>query len=456
MDNLVFSVLVVEDEKLYAKGIQRELARNHIQSEVATSISEAVQLLEKISFQVILLDHRLPDGDGIRMIPLFMAKQPKVSVVVMTAYDSIPSAIQAIRLGAEDYLVKQTTLRPLVEKILELKKKWEVHGLQDIWDDHKKDGLLGRSLAIQRVRESLRKVARQPETTVLLTGETGVGKEVAARWLHQISNPNSPFIAVDCIAMPTNLAESILFGHERGAFTGADQTRNGAFFEAKDGVIFLDEIGDMDMVLQGKLLRVLETRRFCRVGSVKEFEVHARVVSATNRDLMQLVRESKFRFDLYQRLMVYPVHIPPLRERGEDILLLAQHFLDFFCNKMGLGKKHLAEDVKKRLLSYDYPGNVRELKNMIERAVILAEGDEIKLQHLPDRVMVTPLEGDNDSLIFIPGKDSLEILERRLIMKALEKANGVKSKAASLLGISRFQLLRRLEKYKITEYRKKH
>ena len=451
-----FRVLVVDDQHLYAQAIGRELAREGIAYDLAYSAAEAIERAERGWYQVILLDHRLPDDDGIRIIPILLARQSTAALVMMTAYETIPNAIRALRQGAEDYVVKETSLRPLVARVLQLRRRARFREGATGLDEHREGGLLGRSPGIVRVAEQLEKLSRRQETTVLLTGETGVGKEVAARHLHTLSgDPARPFVAVDCVALPENLVESLLFGHERGAFTGADTRREGAFHEAGEGTVFLDEIGDMDLGLQGKLLRVLESRRYQRVGSTREHPVRARVVAATNRDLAEDAEAGRFRFDLYQRLAVFPLELPPLRERGRDVLLLARHFLAFFAAKMDVALEPLSAEIESLLLAYDFPGNVRELKNMIERAAVLAEAERIELRHLPERVLRraegrTPAVGAAKEAVpvdFVPGVDTLESLETKMIVRALREAGGVKTQAARLLGISRFQLLRRMEKH---------
>jgi DNA-binding NtrC family response regulator len=448
-----FNTLVVDDEELYAQAISRELGRQSISCDLAFSCREALARVASRRYQVILLDHRLPDDDGIRIIPMLLARQPGAAVLMMTAYQTIPNAVQAIRQGAEDYIVKETNIQPIVDRVLEVRRRESVRRAGEGWQEHQREGLLGRSAGIVHVVEQLQKIARSPETTVLLTGETGVGKEVACRYLHKISRPEgSPIIAVDCLALPENLTESLLFGHEKGAFTGADQTRVGAFEEARDGTIFLDEIGDMTSI-QSKLLRVLETYSFHRVGSTREIPLRARVVAATNQDLRALVKEGKFRQDLYQRLSIFPIRLPPLRERGEDILLLAEHFRSFFCGKLNKTIEPLSEAVCERLIAYDFPGNVRELKNLIERRVIISETGRIELHHLPQRLLDDPERqvGISSALPFdfVPGIDTLSSLEQRMIQQAMKRAGNVRTEAAKLLGISRFQLLRRMEKYGI-------
>jgi two-component system response regulator HydG len=446
-----FRALVVDDEQLYTEAIGRELARQKIDCDLAYSGAEALHRVEGATYGAILLDHRLPDHDGISLIPLLLARQPSATLVMMTAYHTIPNAVQAIRHGAEDYLIKETSLAPLVERVLEIRRRQELRDEAGGWHEDRGVPPLGRSPGMSRMLEQLRKIAQSPETTVLITGETGVGKEVAARYLHELSRPaGSPMVNVDCVALPDNLVESLLFGHEKGSFTGAEHTTIGAFEKAGAGTLFLDEIGDMDQ-LQGKLLRVLESRSFHRVGSLQEITLRARVVAATNRDLKALVDAGSFRLDLYQRLCVFPIHIPPLRERGEDVLLLAEHFRAFFSEKLGKEIEPLDGGVRERLLSYDYPGNVRELKNVMERAVIMADGARIEPKHLPQRVLETNRrpEGADSNLAFdfVPGIDTLESLEKRMIRQALQRSGNVKAEAARLLGISRYQLLRRMDKY---------
>jgi transcriptional regulator with PAS, ATPase and Fis domain len=259
---------------------------------------------------------------------------------------------------------------------------------------------------------------------------------------------------VDCVALPASLVESLLFGHEKGAFTGAHESKNGIFQKATGGTILLDEIGDMESTLQGKLLRVLETRRFQKIGSVQENAVTARVVAATNKDLAELVKQGKFRFDLLQRLSVFPIPIPPLRERDEDILLAADHFVAFFSSKMNKQLEPLSPEMQDRLMSYDYPGNVRELKNIIERAVIITDSGRIEPKHLPERMLdkspkLKPslAETKYHSIGFVPGVDTIETFEKKMIHHALKQTNGAKTEAAKMLGISRYQLHRRMQKY---------
>ena len=448
-----FRALVVDDEALYAQTIGREIGRQGIGCDVAYSCREALHLVAKHQYGVILLDHRLPDDDGIRIIPQLLVKQPGAAVVMMTAFETVPNAVLAIRHGAEDYVVKEASVAPLLDRVRELHRRAQLRqGAQGL-ADAKACGLLGRSSAMGLVIEQLKKVAAAPDTTLLLTGETGVGKEVATRYLHSLSRPaDSPVVVVDCLALPEHLAESLLFGHERGAFTGAHEMRAGAFEEARDGTVFLDEIGDMEHG-QGKLLRVLESRTFRRLGSTRELPLRARVVAATNQDLPSLVKAGRFRLDLFQRLAVFPVHLPPLRERGDDILLLAEHFRVLFSVRMQKTTEPLAAEVCRALCAYTYPGNVRELKNIIERAVILAETPHIELKHLPPRLLTQghdELAPSSPSLASAPPMGSLLDVEAQMIRQAMSSAGNVRAQAARLLGISRFQLLRRMRKFGLT------
>jgi DNA-binding NtrC family response regulator len=445
-----FRALVVDDEDLYAQAIEREISRQGIFCDLAYNCREALEFAASRQYGVILLDHRLPDDDGIRIIPQLLAQQPDAALVMMTAYQTIPNAVQAIRHGAEDYIVKEASLAPILERVLELRQRAQLREEALGTADAKCQGLLGCSRAMRLVIDELSKVAVAKDTTLLLTGETGVGKEVACRFVHSLSRPaGSPLVVVDCLALPENLAESLLFGHERGSFTGAQESQIGAFEEARDGTVLLDEIGDMEQG-QGKLLRVLESRTFRRLGSSREIPLRARVVAATNQDLSALVQAGRFRQDLFQRLAVFPIRIPPLRERGDDILLLAEHFRILYGERLNKPTEPLTAEVNEALLGYAYPGNVRELRNIIERAVILTESPRIELRHLPQRVLTL---GGKESwaptrpVEVVPGVDSLVDVEVRMIRQAMRRAGSVRTEAAKLLGISRYQLLRRMRKF---------
>ncbi len=441
-----FRALVVDDESLYAQTIAREISRRGIECDLAFSCREALDCAANQQYGAILLDQRLPDDDGINIIPRLRAQQPGAALVMMTAHQTIPNAVRAIRHGAEDYIVKEASIVPLLERVLELRRRAQLREAAQAADSERR-GLLGRSPAMRRVVDELARVAAAKDTTLLLTGETGVGKEVACRFVHSLSRPaDSPLVVVDCLTLPDTLAESLLFGHQRGAFTGAHESRPGAFEEARDGTVFLDEIGDMELG-QGKLLRVIESRTFRRIGSNREIPLKARVIAATNQDLAALVQAGRFRQDLFQRLSVFPVHIPPLRERGDDVLLLAEHFRALYCKRMNKTTEPFSPEVSRVLSSYDYPGNVRELKNIIERAVILAGSPRVELEDLPRRMLengAAPAVRAAEKVL--PHSGSLAEVEAHLIRQAMHRTGNVRTAAARLLGISRYQLFRRMQK----------
>ena len=464
-----FRTLIVDDEETYAQSLKRLLARRGVVADVAGTFAEGLDRARKRRYDLVVLDYMLPDGNGLDLIPPMRALRPPPTVLMMTAFGTIENAVEAMRRGAYDYVTKSTELPAIVERVVDAEKvarlKAEAEAAHSpvtpSWDGTGLfSGLVGESAPMREARLRIAEVARAPETTVLLTGESGTGKGVAARAIHALgARKGEPFVAIDCVALPPTLAESELFGHEKGAFTGAEQKKPGRLEVAGRGTVLLDEVGDMDPLLQGKLLRVLEERTFERVGGVKPIEMGARVISASHRDLGALVEEKKFRLDLYHRLSVFPITIAPLRARGEDVVLLADQFIGEFAARMGKKIAFVAGETREILLAYDFPGNVRELKNVIERAVILACGGELTPDLLPERMREAPrsrgpvkigLVGAASTglaLEFVPGQDTLDGFEKRLLEEALRMAGGKKGKAAEILGISRFALLRRVEKF---------
>ncbi|MCS6914628.1 MAG: sigma-54 dependent transcriptional regulator [Myxococcales bacterium] len=456
-----YRTLIIDDEVTYTRSLQRLLQRRGLQVDVASTAAEGLLWARRRSYTLILLDHLLPDGTGLDLIGPLRAIRPAPAVLMMTAYGTIENAVEAMRRGATDYVPKSTALPEVVNRVVEAEQVARATRAAQMAPPQLATELLGESPALREAILRIQEVARAPDTTVLLCGESGTGKGVAARAIHALSQRASePFVAIDCVALPAPLAESELFGYEKGAFTGAERQKPGRLEVAGRGTVLLDEIGDMDPALQGKLLRVLEERTFERVGGVRPIALEARMIAASHRDLAQLVGEKRFRLDLYHRLSVFPIHLPPLRERGEDILLLANYFAAEFGNRLGK-RVELSREVRELLLRYDFPGNVRELRNIIERAVILAPdgASQITPDLLPPRIteaalrrhLVTatppgsPVAGL--TVTFEPGRDTLERLERRLLEEALRMAGGRKNRAAELLGISRFALLRRVEKY---------
>jgi DNA-binding NtrC family response regulator len=470
--SLEFRTLIVDDEETYALSLKRLLGRRGVRADVAGTFGEGLAMARRNRYDLVVLDFMLPDGNGLDLIPPIRALSPPPVVLMMTAFGTIENAVEAMRRGAADYITKSTELPAIVERVVDVERVARARaeaqaartGVADelgLGTNNEFAGLLGESASIKEARRRISEVAKAPDTTVLLTGESGTGKGVAARAIHALSaRSKEPFVAIDCVALPATLAESELFGHEKGAFTGAVERKPGRLETAGRGTVLLDEVGDMEPALQGKLLRVLEERTFERVGGVKPIELGARVVSASHRDLGALVDEGKFRLDLYHRLSVFPIAIAPLRARGEDVLLLADHFVIEFAKRLGKTVATVAEgsaETRALMLGYGWPGNVRELKNVIERGVILAAG-EITPELLPDRMRATPrtvgpvrlgLPESNGGLMleFRPGTDTLDDLERRLLEEALRMSAGKKAKAAEILGISRFALLRRVEKF---------
>ncbi len=460
-----FRTLIVDDEETYAASLKRLLARRGVKADVAGTFADGLALAKKNRYDLVVLDYMLPDGNGLDLIPPIRALKPAPTVLMMTAFGTIENAVEAMRRGAADYVTKSTELPLIVERVADAERVARARHDSETTaaivaeEAAKFSGLLGESASIKEALRRIAEVAKAPDTTVLLTGESGTGKGVAARAIHALSpRCKEPFVAIDCVALPATLAESELFGHEKGAFTGATEKKPGKLEVSGRGTVLLDEVGDMDPALQGKLLRVLEERTFERVGGVKPIEMGARVISASHRDLGALVEENKFRLDLYHRLSVFPIAIAPLRARGEDVVVLANHFVDDYANRMQKKIAHVGGEVRTMMLAYDWPGNVRELKNVVERAVILAS-TEITPELLPERMRnagrggggliklgMTESKGGL-MLEFRPGQDTLDDLERRLLEEALRMAGGKKAKAAEILGISRFALLRRVEKF---------
>jgi two-component system response regulator AtoC len=447
-------LLIVDDEEIFARALALLLQRRQAEVVVAHDGGAGLRLAQSQPFDVVLLDHVLPDCRGLQLLPSFLSLRPAPLVIVMTAYGTVDDAVEAMRLGAHDYASKGADVRSIVERVQRARRLVAVRRQQPP-TQVTEPPLLGRSAAMMEVRHRLQRVAKSPETTVLITGETGTGKELAARTLHALGAVQQPFVAVDCVSLPHTLAESELFGHEKGAYTGAERSRPGRLEAAGQGTVLLDEIGDMDLGLQAKLLRVLESRTITRLGGHQPLPLQARVLAATNTDLAQRVAEGSFRLDLFHRLSVFQVTMPPLRERREDIPLLAQHFIQELAERLGRPPAVLTGPASARLQAYDYPGNVRELRNVLEQALIMVDDEQIDVVHLPDRLaelqglLPSPKTSDRRPGLLVefrPGEDSLADVEQRLIAQVMELAQGRISKAAELLGISRFALARRLEK----------
>lgn len=409
---------------------------------------EAVQLLSQRSFDLIITDDRMPRMSGLELVKWAREKAPEIPVIVLTAYGAVETAVEAIKLGAEEYLTKP--LKNLEELRLVVGKALRQKALRDQSLVHQAEtemqfppDIIARSKDMQRVLKMADQVAGQ-STTVLLTGESGTGKEVVARFIHRRSpRAAGPFVAVNCAALSESLLDSELFGHEKGAFTGAVQSRRGRFELAHGGTLFLDEIGEMGVGLQAKLLRVLQEQQFERVGASRTIMVDVRVIAATNKDLSEAIREGEFREDLYYRLNVFPIHIPPLRERREDILPLAEHFAGQIAARMGRAFKGINVEAASVLYEYGWPGNVRELANALERSLIVAGDDVIRPGDLPLRPAGQPAG--------MPRAVPLAEIEKAAIVESLARNDGDRKKTAAELGISLRTLQYRLKDYGMIE-----
>ncbi len=383
------SILVVDDERLIRWSLEQHLRREGYTVQSAETCSDALQRVQADAPDLILLDVRLPDGDGVDFLERLRAADPDCQVILMTAHGGVASAVRAMKLGAQDYVSKPFDMDELtltIRKVLDTRTlRREVARYQEeAAQGSALDDLIGVSGAMAELKALIQRIAKSNATTVLLQGESGTGKDLVARIIHYSSDrARAPFLAVNCVALPEHLLESELFGHERGAFTDARAMKKGLFEQAEGGTVYLDEIGDMRLDLQGKLLRLIEEKVFRRIGGVRDIRVDARIIAATNRELPKLTESGLFRMDLYYRLKVFPLHLPTLRERREDVLPLARHFLRRFSRDMRREMPELHPDTETRLLEYHWPGNVRELRNLLERALILASGKVILPDHLP-------------------------------------------------------------------------
>jgi len=448
---MVPRILIVDDEEHMCWALSRAMQQEGYQAVTATSGQEGLALLNRNEASLVILDLKLQDMDGLEVLKQIKAHFPKLPVIMITAHGTIQTAIEAMKMGAADYITKPFDLDELmivVKKNLQITKLLtEVSFLRsELTKEH--EIMVGESKPFREVRQLIERVA-PTEATVLITGESGTGKEVAAVAIHQLSNRREgPFVVVNCAALPEQLLESELFGYERGAFTGAATRKPGRFELADKGTIFLDEIGEMSPAMQAKLLRVLQNQTFERVGGTKTLRVDTRIIAATNRDLSKLVKSGGFREDLYYRLNVIQIHLPPLRERKEDIPLLVEHFINKFRSLYPTGGE-ITDEALELLCRYDWPGNIRELQNVIERALILSQGDPITPAHLPKELLQSG-SGRAKLKIEIPDEGiSLEEVEKELIREALKKAGGNQTKAAALLGITRATLLYRMQKYNL-------
>ncbi len=445
---MVPSVLIVDDEKHTREGLQQALQENYDVS-VAANADEGFNLMDAQEFDAIVTDLRMPGKSGLKVIDKVLTLPNKPAVIMMTAYGSIDSAVEAMKRGAVDFLTKPVNierLEILIQRALKTRTlEVEVKNLHERLDDKFSFAhIVGHSPRLAELIEKVRLVAPS-KATILIEGETGTGKELIAQAIHQAGpRARAPFLAVHCAALPATLLESELFGHERGAFTGATERREGRFEAADGGTVFLDEIGEIGPEIQVKLLRFLETRSFERIGSTKTMTVDVRLVAATNRNLEQMVREGKFREDLFFRLHVVRLTTPPLRERPEDIPVLLDHFIRHYAKENGYEPVKVEPGAVKHLTAYGWPGNIRELRNFAENAVVLRRGGTLSESDLEPKFRGAAVA--ERALTAPPPANpvSMEKDERQLLREALIKARGSRTKAAGLMGISRRTLHRKL------------
>jgi DNA-binding NtrC family response regulator len=448
-------VLIVDDERLVRWSLAERLRADQFEILEADSAQSATEQLRK-SPDAVILDFRLPDGDGLTILNRIRQNDPDLPVLMLTARTDAQTIVTAMKAGASDYVTKPFDVGDValrLSRVLEgTRSNREFRRLkEDLARPFGFDSIIGESEPMQRVKELARKVAESPASTVLITGESGTGKDLLAKVIHYSSKrAGRAFMNITCSAMPETLLESELFGHERGAFTDARQQKRGLFEIADEGTIFLDEIGEMSPTLQAKLLRVLEDRAFRRLGASADVKVDVRVIAATNRNLEDQVREHKFRDDLYYRLNVLRIEMPPLRDRGRDIVLLAKYYLELFARDFRRRVRSLSPAAEAALLAYTWPGNVRELRNLIERAVLLAEGETLEPNDFETvhtlHARAAPTEAASEITLPAAGVN-LDDVERRLVTLALERTSGNQTRAAGLLGLHRDQIRYRMEKY---------
>jgi len=449
------TILVVDDEKNYLVVLSAFLTEEGYETLTAEEGQQALEVLEGADIDLVLTDMKMPSMDGIELLRHIKEKSPDLPVVVMTAYGTVEKAVEAMQRGAFNFIQKpfqNETLKQIVDNAVATYRvvKENRRLVQALEDRYRFDNIVGKSKPLQDVFDVVQKVAHT-KATVLITGESGTGKELIAKAIH-FNSPrgDKPFVAVSCAALSETLLESELFGHEKGAFTGAIAVKKGRFEMADGGTLFLDEIGEVPVSVQVKLLRVLEEMSFERVGGAKTISADVRLIAATNRALKAEVEQGSFREDLYFRLNVVHIELPPLRERAEDIPLLAAHFIEKYGQEANRGEMTVSPEAMRFFYNHRWPGNVRELEHTIERAVLLSSGNEITLDDLPkDLVSFSDLEVPMDWQKLSNLPETLEAIEKRLIQKALALSNNVQSRAANLLGIPRANLQYRLKKHNI-------
>ncbi len=442
------NILVVDDELTIRSGIAQVLEKQKITAATAADGREALDILARQPMGIVLLDIKLPDMDGVELLKIIRREYPETEVIMITGYPAIQSAVECIKHGALDYLVKPfrlDELEALIDKAQNLLSQKILPPSPEGARGQGIDFIVGQSPAMQKVFAKIRRAAPS-DSTVLLTGESGTGKELAARAIHNLSpRRDKEFVPVDCSALVETLLESELFGHVKGSFTGAHQTKHGLFELANTGTFFFDEITNLSLNIQAKLLRVIQEREFMKVGSQKRIKLDIRIIASSNRDLQDAIKAGTFREDLFYRLSVIPIHLPPLRERTGDIPLLVEHFLEKYRQRGNREILGVSSQALKMFCAYSWPGNVRELEHTIERIVILEDGDLIQPEHLPSFLS----QRQSEFQVFSDGEYTLEELEKRYIQMVLRRTKGHRQEAARILGINRKTLSAKIEKYQL-------
>ena len=451
------TILVVYDKDSMRNMLTETLSGEGYRVDTATDGKRALDLIRNKAYDLVLTDLKMPESDGLSVLSGAKQVDNETPVIMMTAYGTIEDAVQAMKLGAYDFITKPFDtehLCVLVNRALENRRMVEENSLlrEQLLADHGVANIIGKSEKMIELCNLVQKVAKS-DASVLLQGESGTGKELFARAIHQLSNRQQrPYIAINCAAIPSELLENELFGSEKGAFTGAHARKMGKFEIASTGTIFLDEIGDMDISLQAKLLRVLQQKNFERLGGTKTVDVDVRIIAASNMDLNQLIKEKRFREDLFYRLSVFPLVIPPLRERTDDIQAIGEYFIEKYCRELKKPVKQLSKEASDLLAKYHWPGNVRELENTIERAVILAEGKKIGPEHLAVRLQRTEdIQLRDGAGLKEIGAHAQAMAEKSTILRVLRQVRGNKRKAAQVLKIDYTTLFDKIKKYEIEQ-----
>ena len=450
-------ILIVDDELNMRLVLQAMLKKEGYDVTTASNGMEALKILKSDQMDIVVTDLKMPKLDGMGLLGEIIRDYPSIPVIIITAHGTIATAVDALKKGAFDYITKpfeQDELKQVIQKAVKTRRLDEDEALLNP-DDIDRYGIIGSSDRITEIFETIKRVA-PTTTTILITGETGTGKELIARAIHRNSpRKNNPFIKINCAAIPESLMESELFGYEKGAFTGAATKKQGRFELAHKGTLFLDEVGELPKDMQVKLLQVIQEQEFERVGGLQTIKVDVRLITATNRNLFEDVKDGRFREDLYYRLNVIPAHLPPLRERKEDIPVLIGFFIEKFNKKLDRSVKYIDEKVTNLLIQYAWPGNIRELENLVERMILMARGDTIVFADLPSELK-TAIESDSTSPSGIrqkPFKDimknHMEDIEKQMIISVLEECGNNVTRAAKKLGLSRKGLQLKMMKYKL-------